>query len=83
MENKTYTLHLDLKRKFQMNKINNLLTEVIADAISTFLIEELVAIDIDLEDQRTTKVVLAALDIVKERKEWVAKTTQLELPFKQ
>jgi len=66
-----------------MNKINNLLTEVIADAISTFLIEELVAIDIDLEDQRTTKVVLAALDIVKERKEWVAKTTQLELPFKQ
>ena len=66
-----------------MNKIDNLLTEVIADAISTFLIEELVAIDIDLEDQRTTKVVLAALDIVKERKEWVVKTTQLELPFKQ
>jgi hypothetical protein len=66
-----------------MNKIDNLLTEVIADAISTFLIEELVAIDVDLEDQHTAKVILAALDIVKERKEWVVKTTQLELPFKQ
>ena len=63
-----------------MNKTDNILIEVIADAVSTFLIEELTAIDLDLQSERTTEAITIALDIVKQRKEWViTENKQLEL----